>query len=303
MPRMVVAFRRGVGYWPRLATPRTYREKIQWRKIFDRNPRFVELQDKLAARRLVRELLPRLAMTQTLWSGVDADSIPFDTLPPHFYLKSNHGSGFNLAVDQAAPDARERARAFGRDVLKRRWGASRREWAYSQIEPRLFAENRLRSVAGDSPPEFAVVVMDRRVVFVAAQRKVGGRSLYGYYSPDWARLPVLIGDGSRDEDVARPLSLEEMLASARAIGGMVDMLRVDFYDADGVAYFGECTVYPVSGLLEIRPRGFDFEWGARWRLARSAFFAIQLGPLMRAYRWALSLHLAQTDRNGRGTGV
>ena len=88
-----------------------------------------------------------------------------------------------------------------------------------------------------------------------------------------------------------------------AIGGMVDMLRVDFYDADGVAYFGECTVYPVSGLLEIRPRGFDFEWGARWRLARSAFFAIQLGPLMRAYRWALSLHLAQTDRNGRGTGV
>ena len=32
-------FRKRVGHWPNYVEPRTFNEKIQWRKLFDRNPR------------------------------------------------------------------------------------------------------------------------------------------------------------------------------------------------------------------------------------------------------------------------
>jgi hypothetical protein len=63
---------------------------------------------------------------------------------------------------------------------------------------------------------------------------------------------------------------------------------VDFYDVDGIDYFGECTIYSVSGLLPIRPQEFDFAWGATWDITKSSFFGARVGWPLRLYRWALA---------------
>jgi hypothetical protein len=294
-PRLLYLFDEKVGYWPHLAVPRSYREKMQWRKVFDRNPRFVRLQDKLQSKEIVHELVPDQRMPAVLWSGDDADAIPLDRLPPTFVLKTNHGSGFNKLADGhtiAPAQLIDQARTF----LKSRWGRMRREWAYTQIVPKLFVEEVLRTRSGQMPDEYSVTVMNGRPLFVTAQRQVGGAPFYGYYTTDWVRLPVLIGAGRRDGDIERPRCLDHMLHTAAAVGRLVDMLRVDFYDVDGVDYFGECTVYSVSGLLPIRPRNYDFDWGRQWDIGESAFFTARLGPALRLYRWALATRLAASGR-------
>jgi hypothetical protein len=225
------------------------------------------------------------------------------TLPSSFVLKSNHGRGFNVMADEGRRADRAVLMEKGRSFLRQRWGRMKREWAYSRIVPRLFVEETLRTADGRAPDEYAVTVMNGAPLFITAQRSEDGRTAYGYYTPTWRRLPVTIGLGTRGADVPRPRCLDAMLRTASAVGGLVDMLRVDFYDVDGVAYFGECTVYSVSGMLPVHPVAFDLDWGRRWDIGRAAFFTAPLGPFGRIYRWALAIWLAAERAGGRGSGV
>ena len=48
--RVRKAYRDYYGREPSLARPRLFTEKMQWRKLFDLDPRFAILSDKVAAR-------------------------------------------------------------------------------------------------------------------------------------------------------------------------------------------------------------------------------------------------------------
>jgi hypothetical protein len=65
-----------MGYLPNPAAPESYHELVLWRKILDRNPLFVTLTDKLAAKAHISSACPELALPRTLWSGRDAIDIP-----------------------------------------------------------------------------------------------------------------------------------------------------------------------------------------------------------------------------------
>ena len=69
-----------LGYLPNPAAPESYHERVLWRKIFDRNPLFVTLTDKLAAKAHMSSACPELALPRTLWSGRDAIDIPLNLL-------------------------------------------------------------------------------------------------------------------------------------------------------------------------------------------------------------------------------
>ena len=57
-----LSFGRIPNYW----SPRTYTEKIQWRKMFDRNPELAIWCDKLAARDLAQQRAPGVRLPTLL---------------------------------------------------------------------------------------------------------------------------------------------------------------------------------------------------------------------------------------------
>ncbi|RVD31462.1 hypothetical protein EN742_34120, partial [Mesorhizobium sp. M4A.F.Ca.ET.020.02.1.1] len=77
-PLLVTRFVRRLGYLPNPAAPTRYHERMLWRKIIDRNPLFVTLTDKLAAKDYIRRVCPQVQSPRTLWSGRDPDAIPPD---------------------------------------------------------------------------------------------------------------------------------------------------------------------------------------------------------------------------------
>lgn len=291
-PRLVKRFYLRLGYWPRLAGPRSFREKIHWRKIFDRNPLFVRLQDKLISKMAVADVAPDQRMPAVLWSSDDPEQFRLDELPQRFVVKTNHGSGFNVMVYDRAQADRDALVARARHFFARQYGHKKLEWAYEGIAPRLYVEEMLKTANGDPPDEYKVTVMNGRPVLITAVRLEGKRRAYAYFTPDWKRLPVTIGDGSKAGTIDRPRCLDHMLATAAAVGRLVDMVRIDFYDVDGVDFFGECKIYSVSGLLPIDPRTYDFAWGREWDITGSYFFSGPLPWPLRPYRWALRTRLA-----------
>ena len=94
-----------LGYLPNLAAPKTYHEMLLWRKIVDRNPLFVTLTDKLAAKAHIRSACPDLALPRTLWSGRDPADIPLELLAGDVIVKTNHGCAMNIFVADAPPIA------------------------------------------------------------------------------------------------------------------------------------------------------------------------------------------------------
>src|SRR5690625_1319266 len=82
-----VLFRLKTGYKLNLENPVTYNEKLQWIKLFDRDPLMTKCCDKFTVREYVKSQGCGEILNDLIWEGFDPDKIPFDDLPNQFVIK------------------------------------------------------------------------------------------------------------------------------------------------------------------------------------------------------------------------
>ncbi len=278
---MVLRFRRKMGYFPDAALPRTYTEKMQWRKMLDRNPLFIVLSDKIEARAYIEKIRVGIPFARLLWTGTDIRTVPSAVFSQPVILKANHGCGKNVVLTDESFDRRK----VGRQT---RWWLFRRrrneEWAYGKIIPRLLIEELLPLGGNDLPTDIKVYVACGEVVNVWANDKAGGRSLT--LDPDGKVLPGRDSNYPR-EDHALPYSpelksLAQTAASiARRIAHETDFLRVDFLVSKGALFAGELTVYSGSGYERHANEATESDLAHFWDLRRSHFLKVP-------HRWPLN---------------
>ena len=76
-----------------LDNPITYSEKLQWIKLYDRNPLYIRLVDKYEVKEYIRNIIGDEYVIPTLGVWDKVEDIPFDQLPSQFVLKCTHDSG------------------------------------------------------------------------------------------------------------------------------------------------------------------------------------------------------------------
>jgi hypothetical protein len=92
------AYRAYYGRAVNLMRPRLYSEKMQWRKLFDLDPRFAILSDKIAARGFIADAAGAHYLPDLLLAADDPAAMALETLAPPYVLKSTHTSGQVLRV-------------------------------------------------------------------------------------------------------------------------------------------------------------------------------------------------------------
>ena len=245
------------GRWPRLDAPQRFTEWVQWRKLNDRRHGLAMLTDKAYAKTVAEARIGSAAIIPTWWLG--------ETLPPQapwpmpFIVKANHGCGQFAVVRDDADYQRVRKIAPG--WLTRSYGGWLDEWHYRAARRLLLVEPY---IGGDALPlDYKVYVFGGRAAVVQLHVGRGKRHRWSQFDRDWTPL-------SDDPIPAPPPSrLAEMLESAEAMAGTEDFLRVDFYCEGGDLWFGECCLYPGSGLDPFAPDALDFTLGERWSVAVS----------------------------------
>lgn len=84
-----------------------------------------------------------------------------------------------------------------------------------------------------------------------------------FYDMNWKREIGLIGLNpyahNSDRAIERPRSFEEMKRLVGVLATGLPFSRIDFYDINGLPYFGEITLYPHGGCGWFRPD----EWNER----------------------------------------
>lgn len=264
-------FFRSHGYRLGLDNPMTYNEKIMWRKIFDRNPLFPKLSDKLCARSYVLEKLGQTEgeaiLVPLLFATQDPAEIPFEDLPEEYIVKPNHGSGWSIIVDRERQVPRERIISQCRKWLKRTYGQKKMEWAYSGIKPCIMVEKLLKDNRGRLAPDFKFYVFNGTTGMVYVLYDRFGSPTEAFYDRGFKRLRVNTSfpDGP---EIREPENFGKMIEISEKLASELDFLRVDLYDVDGRIFFGEFTLYPASGMYRYAPLGFERKLGEHWPLNR-----------------------------------
>src|SRR5262245_53120989 len=95
LPRAIQDYRNVHGRWPNLFRPKTFNEKIIYKRLFDRRDVIIMFADKLRVREYVRDRLGSDKQLIPLISvHTDPASIDLAKLPPQFVLKASHGCGW-----------------------------------------------------------------------------------------------------------------------------------------------------------------------------------------------------------------
>lgn len=253
------------GQMPRLFRPRGFTEKMQWRKLFDRNPAFTLFCDKLATRDFVAARVGTAFLVPLYWTGT-TEEIPFDTLVPPYFLKSTHASGQVVSVSADAVPDPEILRATASAWLQTCYFEQSGEPGYKGVPRRLMAEQTLFAGEGQPPEERRLFVFDGKVAVINTVFVEAGKLRNGaFHTRDWKRLDWHF-TRLVTCDFPQPLRLAGMIRVAETLGAGIDHVRVDIFDCGDRFYVGELTPYSWGGFAHFNPPAADLAFGRYWRL-------------------------------------
>jgi hypothetical protein len=261
---------------PNLLRPKRYLEKIQWRKLFDLDPRFAILSDKLAVRDYITVTIGPELLPPILWFGDDPDAVPLETLEPPYIVKSTHGSGHLYKVQRREDLHVPTARSIFRQWLGQCFGTEWNEPGYIPAPRQLIVEQLLIGLDGKPPLERRLFVFNGRLHVVQTTLVEDGQARHGaFHDRDWQELPWRRVSPRHPGSFPRPQRYDDLVALAEKIGTNFDHVRVDFYDAGERIWIGELTLYNWSGLGRFHPDEADFIMGSYWTIKRPALRALR----------------------------
>jgi hypothetical protein len=267
-------FRKKMGYDLNLDTPRSYSEKIIWKKLYDRNPLLTETADKFKVRSYIRKKLGRKDAEKILiplyFVSSDPDTIPFEEFPENFVIKPNHGSRMHLIVNGNGEENIQGIKKTCEEWLKHDYGLYHYEWAYRDIKRKIIVEKLLRNSDGNLPMDYKLFCFHGKCKCIrVSKNRLNSNGLAIFVDPEWNFLPVTMpGYNFAGNPFEKPSNLSEIIATAEKLSADFDAVRIDLYNSDGKIYFGEITHYHTSGLARFDPVSFDFELGGHWNLSK-----------------------------------
>ena len=245
--RYLIAFREPLH----LKNPRTFNEKLQWLKLYDRNPEYTRMVDKYEAKKYVAERIGEEYIIPTLGVWDRFEDIDFDALPDQFVLKCTHDSGgLVICKDKKSLDlaaARKKISA----CLKENYYWDYREWPYKNVKPRIIAEPYLEDKEEKELRDYKFFCFDGCVdnVMVGMDRKSGDPKFY-FFNDKWEllRLNIRGKNAAKDFTIPKPKRIEKMFQIASSLSQGIPFARVDLYHCNGQVFFGEITFYPQGGF-------------------------------------------------------
>ena len=257
-------YRFQMGCWVDWQNPKTFTEKIQWLKLYNRKPEYTTWVDKSLVKKYVASIIGDKYIIPTLGIWQRTSQIDWNSLPNKFVLKTTHGGGSCGVVICKNKDIfdKEKAVASLDKSLKYDIYKDFREWPYKNVKKGIIAElymedafqtelNDYKFFCFNGEPLYCQVIRDRHV-----------RETIDFYDMEWKHQEFVglnpnVTNGLTP--VERPVCLAEMIDICRKLSKNVPFIRVDLYIINSQVYFGELTFFPASGFGMLSP----VEWNRK----------------------------------------
>lgn len=283
LPVLRAHFEHRLGYSLNLHEPRTLNEKIQWRKLYDRNPLFTTLLDKVRMPDWARSMLPaeyHRHLPEYLHVVRSVDELDIGSLPDDVILKTNHSSGWNILLRAGEP--RDIAAISDQldDWMAQTYGTTKRqmESAYIPIRRRIGVQRLLLWPDGRLADDIRIHMFGGTFGVASIGTVTGDTRLVTYLDENWTPLPVDAGKPPHEPAPPCPKEWPAALKIARLLGSKLDYVRVDFLTAGDRVILNELTLFHMGGFSPLKPASVEAELGGLWTLPQ------RYGPFSRVLR-------------------
>jgi len=249
-----------------LNNPQTFNEKLQWLKLYDRNPLYTTLVDKYAVRQYIADTIGEEYLIPLIggpWKSFD--EIDFKALPNQFVLKCTHDSGgIIICKDKNKFDIKEAKLKLSRR-LSRNYYYHCREWPYKNVPPQIIAEKYMVDESGTELKDykfFCFKGVPKAMYIVSDTASELEETKIDFFDMDFNHLPFTHRYPNAKTPPQCPLSFEKMKKLAAELSNGLTHVRVDFYDINGKVYFGELTFFDYGGMVQFEPEEWDYIFGS-----------------------------------------
>jgi len=300
---LTIQYRCFCGKFINWKNPKTFNEKLQWLKVYNRKPEYTMMVDKVKVKDYVAQKIGEQYVIPTLGVWIKPEDIDFDALPNQFVLKCNHDSGSICICRDKKTFDKSKAVSKLKAAMKRDMYWDGREWPYKNVEKKVFAEKFMMEApsfcindnANQKPEElvdykFFCFNGKPKVLFVASDR--ANKVCFDYYDMNLNHLDLKQGSDNFKGEVKLPKHFEEMKKLAEELSVGIPQVRADFYEIDNKVFFGELTFFDSSGLAKFSPESWDEKLGKLIVLPPP-----YLGYLIVNEGYSLSLHLDSIAEN------
>ncbi len=254
-----------------LKNPKRYTEKLQWYKLYHRDPLMAQCADKYEVRAYIEKKGLGNILNECYGVYQSEDDIDFDVLPEQFVIKATNGAGgvgIEICKDKSQLDIPKLKKELHRWLKPQKNGGGR-EWVYYQYKPKLMIEKYLAPGKGENSLvdyKFFCFNGEPYCLYVMNECFTEGGVRQNIYDLDFNVMPYM-----REKikpihtKINKPDNFDEMIEIARKLSEDFPYVRVDLYDIDGRVLFGELTFFPESGYYDFEPDEFDFVLGEKFK--------------------------------------
>lgn len=250
--------------------PQGFCEKLNWLKLYNRNPLYTQLVDKIEVKKYVASIIGDEYVIPTLAVYDFPAEINWDELPQKFAIKCNHDSGSCIVCQ-------DKQRLNRSDVVNRlnyklnkTWYKLAREWAYKDIKRRILVESLLDDASGDIK-DYKFFCFDGvvKALYIVSNRQDSNiKTTSDFFDENFNRIPVKCHFENSEHLPEKPHNFELMKELAAKLSKGMPHVRIDFYEANGKVYFGEYTFYTFGAEEPLRPKQYELLFGSWINLDR-----------------------------------
>ena len=250
---------------------RRYTEKIQWRKLYERNEMYNLLSDKYLVREWVKEKIGDEYLIPLYGHWESFEDIDFSQLPNQFVLKTNNASQTNyIVLDKNKINKKILKKKF-KFWLKMDYSLfAGYEMQYIPIKPLIIAEQYIQQ-DDHTLDDYKFLCFNGKVKYIWVDKDRYGNHKRAMFDTHWnfqewsQRYLMNKEEGNK---ILPPKNLDKMIEIANVLADGFDHVRVDLYNINGKIYFGEMTFTNGSGFEKIIPDEYDYILGDEWDLKK-----------------------------------
>lgn len=258
-------YRGFMGHELNLNNPKSFNEKIQWLKLYDRNPKYTEMVDKYLAKKYVSKIVGEEYVIPTIGIYDSFDEINFNELPSQFVIKTTHDSGGVVVCKNKDNFDIKKAKRVIVKSLKRNYYKLWREWPYKDVVPRIIVEKYMEDEQTKELRDYKFFCFNgkMKLMFIACDRQnESNETTFDFFDESFNHINVKNGHPNSNDIIKKPQNFDLMKELAEKLSKDIPLMRVDLYQVNGKIYFGELTFFHWSGYVPFDPYKYDELFGS-----------------------------------------
>lgn len=264
-------FKATMDYPLNLENPKSFNEKLQWLKLYDRNPLYTKLVDKYKVREYISEKIGEDYLIPLLGVWDDPEEIDFDSLPNKFVLKCNHNSGLGMCIctDKSKIDIKKVKNEL-KSGLAQNYYLNGREWPYKNVSRKIICEKYMTDETGKNLRDYKFYCFDGKpkIVGIYQDRNSDKETTGDFFDMNFEWVDLKFGMPNALNKPQKPQKFQEMIKIAEILSEGMSEVRVDLYISNNKIYFGELTFFDGGGFDKIEPLEWDYKLGSWIKLPK-----------------------------------